>query len=109
MDTVDRIRRVAIAAARDAAGKARAIAKGLEALVRALDALVVELPQEGSAVSGERPPLAGEGELWTASEVARYLKTSRSWVYQATATASVSVSTWPDQAQLRRLPLRLKA
>ena len=37
MDTVDRSRRAAIAAARDAAGKARALAEGLEALVRALD------------------------------------------------------------------------
>ena len=48
MDTVDRSRRVAIAAARDAAGRARALAEGLEALARALDTLVVELPQAGS-------------------------------------------------------------
>ena len=86
MDTVDRSQRVAMAAARDAAGKARALAEGLEALVRALDALVVELPQAGSVVSGDRPPLAREGELWNVSEVARFLKTSKSWVYQATAS-----------------------
>ncbi len=54
--------------------------------MRALDALVVELPQVGAAASGEGPPLAREGALWTASDVARYLKTSRSWVYQAMAS-----------------------
>jgi len=83
MDTVDRSRRVAIAAARDAAVKARSLAEGLEALVRALDAFVVELPKAGEAASVEGQPYGREGELWTAAEVARYLKTSRSWVYQA--------------------------
>jgi excisionase family DNA binding protein len=34
-------------------------------------------------------PPAREGELWTTVEVARYLKTSRSWVYQATASGSL--------------------
>ena len=86
MDTVDRSRRAAVAAARDAAGKARALAEGLEELARALDALVVEMPPTGSPASSERPPLAEEGELWTVADVARYLKTSRSWVYQATAS-----------------------
>jgi excisionase family DNA binding protein len=86
MDTADRSRRVATAAARDAAGKARALAEGLEALVRALDQLAVELPLSGSPVSGERQPPGREGELWNVAEVARYLKTSRSWVYQATAS-----------------------
>ena len=86
MDTVDRSRRVAIAAARDAAGKARALAEGLEVLVRALDALVVELPRAGSPDARGRQPTDREGELWTASDVARYLKTSRSWVYLATAS-----------------------
>jgi excisionase family DNA binding protein len=86
MDTVDRSRRVAIAAARDAAGKARALAEGLEALARALDTMVVELPQMGSPDARVEGPLAREGELWTTAEVARYLKTSRSWVYQATAS-----------------------
>ena len=66
-------------------GKARALAEGLEALVRALDGLLAEMPQAGSAVARERQPPAREGELWSASEVARYLKTSRSWVYQAIA------------------------
>ena len=86
MDTVDRSRRAAIAAARDAAGKARALAEGLEALARGLDTMAVELPPAGSpdAWAGDLP--ASEGELWTTVEVARYLKTSRSWVYQATAS-----------------------
>jgi excisionase family DNA binding protein len=86
MDTVDRSRRVAIAAARDAAGKARALAEGLEALARALDSMAVELPAAGSPGAGVGDPPAREGELWTTVEVARYLKTSRSWVYQATAS-----------------------
>jgi len=86
MDTVDRSRRAAIAAARDAAGRARALAEGLEALARALDTIVVELPPVGSRDVGGGEPLAREGELWTTTEVARYLKASRSWVYQATAS-----------------------
>ena len=86
MDTVERSRRCAIAAARDVAGKARALAEGLEALVRALDELVLELPQAGVAASSDGRPPAREGELWTVSDVAGYLKTSRSWVYQATAS-----------------------
>ena len=86
MDTVDRSRRAAIAAARDAAGRARALAEGLEALARALDTMVVELPRRGESDAGLGEPLAREGELWTTVEVARYLKTSRSWVYQATAS-----------------------
>ena len=53
--------------------------------LRAFDALVVELPLEGSAVFSRGPPLVGDGELRTAKEVARHLKPSRSWVYQATA------------------------
>jgi excisionase family DNA binding protein len=89
MDTVDRSRRAAIAAARDAAGKARALAEGLEALARALDTMVVELPSTGEPEAGVREPLAREGELWTTVEVARYLKTSRSWVYQATASGKL--------------------
>jgi excisionase family DNA binding protein len=86
MDTVDRSRRAAIAAARDAAGKARMLAEGLEALARALDTMAVESPHEGSPDAGGGEPPAREGELWTTVEVARYLKTSRSWVYQATAS-----------------------
>ena len=62
------------------------LAEGLEALARALDTMAVELPHEGSPEAGVREPLAREGELWTTAEVARYLKTSRSWVYQATAS-----------------------
>ena len=85
MDTLDRSRRAAIAAVRDAAERARALAEGLEALARALDTMAVDLPHAGSAASGGGPPLVREGELWTVAEVARYLKTSRSWVYQATA------------------------
>jgi excisionase family DNA binding protein len=86
MDTVDRSRRAAIGAARDAAGKARALAEGLEALARALDTMVVELPHAGSPGAGVKEPPKREGDLWTTAEVARYLKTSRSWVYQATAS-----------------------
>ena len=86
MDTLDRSRRAAIAAARDAAGRARALAEGLEALARALDTMVVELPRRGESDAGLGEPLAREGELWTTAEVARYLKTSRSWVYQASAS-----------------------
>jgi excisionase family DNA binding protein len=85
MDTVDRSRRAAVAAARDAAGKARALAEGLEALARALDMMAVELPAAGSPDAGVGEPRAREGELWTTVEVARYLKTSRSWVYQSVA------------------------
>jgi excisionase family DNA binding protein len=130
MDTVDRNRRAAIAAARDAAGKARGLAEGLEALARALDTMAVELPPAGSPDAGVGEPLARGGGLWTAAEVARHLKTRRSWVDQATAsgrlpsvrvghmrrfdpakirtwpyaTGSPSVSTEPDQArnQFRR-------
>ena len=86
MDTVDRSRRAAIAAARDAAGRARALAEGLEALARALDTMAVELPRTGEPDAGVGEPPTREGELWTTVEVARYLKTSRSWVYQATAS-----------------------
>jgi excisionase family DNA binding protein len=89
MDTVDRSRRAAIAAARDAAGRARALAEGLEALARALDSMAVELPPAGSPEAGVGEPLAREGELWTTTEVARYLRTSRSWVYQATASGRI--------------------
>jgi hypothetical protein len=70
MDTVDQNRRAVIAAARDSATRARSLAEGLEALVRALDGLAVELPQAGSAASGEGVPLAREGELRTVREVA---------------------------------------
>jgi len=62
------------------------LAEGLEALARALDTMAVELPGSGSHDSGVSEPHAREGELWTTVEVARYLKTSRSWVYQATAS-----------------------
>jgi excisionase family DNA binding protein len=62
------------------------LAEGLEALARALDTIVVELPPVGSRDVGGGEPLARDGELWTTTEVARYLKTSRSWVYQATAS-----------------------
>ena len=86
MDTLDRSRRAAISAARDAAGRARALAEGLEALARALDTMAVELPRAGAPDAGLGEPPAREGELWTTVEVARYLKTSRSWVYQATAS-----------------------
>ena len=86
MDTVDRSRRAAVAAARDAAGKARALAEGLEMLARTLDTMAVELPPAGAPEARAGEPLAREGELWTTVEVARYLKTSRSWVYQATAS-----------------------
>lgn len=86
MDTVDRSRRAAIAAARDAEGKARMLAEGLEALARALDTMAVELPPAGWPGAGVGEPLAREGEPWTTVEVARYLKTTRSWVYQATAS-----------------------
>jgi excisionase family DNA binding protein len=86
MDTVDRSRRAAVAAVRHAAGRARALAEGLEALARALDTMAVELPPAGSPDAGVGEPLAREGELWTTAEVARHLKTSRSWVYQATAS-----------------------
>lgn len=107
MDTLDRSRRVAIAAARDAAARARALAEGLEGLVRALDMLVVEMPDSLSHAEGAGQPPVGDGELWTASEVARYLKTSRSWVYQATASGrlpSIRVG------HLRRFdPLKIRA
>ena len=89
MDTLDRSRRAAIAAARDAAGKARTLAEGLEALARALDTMAVELPHTGASDAGVGEPRAREGELWTTIEVARYLKTSRSWVYQATASGKL--------------------
>ena len=86
MDTLDRSRRAGIAAGRDAAGRARGLAEGLEALARALDTMVVELPHVGSRDVAAGEQLAREGELWTTTEVARYLKTSRSWVYQSVAT-----------------------
>jgi len=86
MDTLDRSRRAAIAAARDAAGRARTLAEGLEALARALDTMAVEMPPAGSRDVGVGEPVARDGELWTTVEVARYLKTSKSWVYQATAS-----------------------
>jgi excisionase family DNA binding protein len=107
MDTVDRSRRAAIAAARDAAGRARELAEGLEALARALDTMAVELPRSGSphAEAGERH--AREGDLWTTADVARYLKSSRSRVYQASASGrlpSVRVG------HLRRFdPARIRA
>jgi hypothetical protein len=82
MDTLDRSRRAAIAAARDAAEKARVLAEGLEALARSLDTMVVELPPAGSPNFGVGEPPAREGEPWTTVEVARYLKTSRSWAYR---------------------------
>ena len=85
MDTLDRSRRAAISAARDAARRARDLAEGLEALARALDMMAVELPAAGSPDAGVGEPRAREGELWTTVEVARYLKTSRSWVYQSVA------------------------
>ena len=86
MDTLDRSRRAAIAAVRDAAERARALAEGLEGLARALDAMVVELPHLSAPDTRVGAQLEREGELWTTAEVARYLKTSRSWVYQATAS-----------------------
>jgi excisionase family DNA binding protein len=89
MDTLDRSRRAAIAAARDAARKARALAEGLEALARALDTMTVEMPPAGSPDAGVGKPPAREGELWTAADAARYLKTSRSLVYQATASGKL--------------------
>ena len=107
MDTVERSRRAAIAAVRDAAGKARVLAEGLEALARALDTMAVEMPPAGSRDVGVGEPVARDGELWTTTEVARYLKTSRSWVYQATASGrlpSVRVG------HLRRFdPAKIKA
>jgi hypothetical protein len=63
MDTLHRSRMAAIAAARDAAGRARALAEGLEALVRALDTMAVELPSAGSPDAGVGEPLEREGEL----------------------------------------------
>jgi len=81
MDTLDRSRRIAIAAARDAAARARALAEGLEVLVRAHETLVLEMPEAGLPASVGRQPTTREGELWTVAEVARYLKTSKSWVY----------------------------
>lgn len=62
------------------------LAEGLEALARALETMAVEVPQVGAHCAARGDPLAREGELWTAADVARYLKTSRSWVYQATAS-----------------------
>jgi excisionase family DNA binding protein len=85
MDTVERSRRAAIAAARDAAARARALAEGLEALARTLDVLGVDLPGAGTRTAVEGPS-PRQGELWTVADVARYLKTSKSWVYQATAS-----------------------
>jgi excisionase family DNA binding protein len=65
------------------------LAEGLEALARALDAMAVEVPRTGSHGAGTGEPHEREGELWTTVEVARYLKTSRSWVYQATASGKL--------------------
>jgi excisionase family DNA binding protein len=62
------------------------LAEGLEALARALETMAVELPPAGWPNAGVGEPLAKEGELWTTVEVARYLKTSRSWVYQSVAS-----------------------
>jgi excisionase family DNA binding protein len=79
----------------------------MEGLVRALDTLALEMPEEAQQRERHREPSAGKGELWTAAEVASYLKTSRSWVYQATASGrlpSVRVG------HLRRFdPARIKA
>ena len=55
-------------------------------LARTLDTMAVELPPAGAPEARAGEPLEREGELWTTVEVARYLKTSRSWVYQATAS-----------------------
>ena len=63
MDTLDRSRRAAIAAARDAAGRARTLAEGLEALARALDTMVVELPPAGSPDAGVGEPPRGKGSF----------------------------------------------
>jgi excisionase family DNA binding protein len=75
-----------VAAARDAAARARSLADGLESLIRALDALVAEVPQKGVPTDSLRHAVPREGELWTAAEVALYLKTSKSWVYQHAAS-----------------------
>jgi excisionase family DNA binding protein len=79
----------------------------MEGLVRALDTLALEMPEEAQACERIREPSTGRVELWTAAEVASYLKTSRSWVYQATASGrlpSVRVG------HLRRFdPARIKA
>ena len=75
------------------AGSARVLSEGLEALARALDTMAVELPPAASPDAGAREPFARDGELWTTVEVARYLKTSRSWVYQATASGRLP-SIW---------------
>ena len=48
--------------------------------------MAVELPHASSTQARAGEPLAREGELWTTVEVARYLKTSSSWVYQAIAS-----------------------
>ena len=89
MDTLDRSQRVAVAAARDAAARARALAEGLDALVRAPDTAAVDMPARGTRPESERQPQASEHELWTAAEVAPYLKTSRSWVYQHAASGRI--------------------
>lgn len=49
-------------------------------------ALLEEHPDLGAAASSDGQLLAREGKLWTVTDVARYLKTSISWVYQATAS-----------------------
>ncbi len=86
MDTVERSRRAAAAAARDAATRARSLAEGLEALARSLDMLVVESHQPEPTSGRERAARSQDTGLWSATEVARYLKTSKSWVYGSSAS-----------------------
>jgi excisionase family DNA binding protein len=65
------------------------LAEGLEALARALDTMVVELPRARSPDAETGEPHGREGELRTTADVARYLKTSRSCVYQATSSGKL--------------------
>jgi hypothetical protein len=77
MDTVERSRRAAIAAARDAAEKARVLAESLEVLARAPDTMAVQVPPPGWRDVGVGEPIAKDEELWTATEVALFAYIAR--------------------------------
>jgi predicted DNA-binding transcriptional regulator AlpA len=59
-------------------------------------------------MAAQIPTIDQEAELWTAAEVARYLKVSRSWVYRETGAGRLPCSrilglVRYDPAEIRRM------